>query len=59
MKEIVKIIDETFKPGEVCTMLKISRHTLSHWVKTGKLHPIIIGDQRRYKISEIKQLIKI
>lgn len=42
---------------EVVALLKISRTTLHHWRKDGKIEPKKVGHTVRYKKSDIEKLM--
>lgn len=44
--------------SQVIEMLSTSRASLWRLCKAGKLHPVLIGDSRRYRLSEIEALIE-
>ena len=50
---------ETYPTEEtVRKMLDVSHSTLWRWAKEGYLVPLNIGGKRRYKMSEINQILK-
>lgn len=44
---------------EVTEILKVNKTTLWRWSKSGYLVPIEVGGKRRYKLSDIKNLLKL
>ncbi len=50
---------ETYPSADkVAEMLSVSKPTLWRWEKSGYLVPVRIGGKVRYKMSDIKQLLK-
>lgn len=46
-------------PAEVATLFRVDPKTVTRWAKAGKLTSIrTLGGHRRYKESEVKQLLK-
>jgi len=43
---------------QVCEMLHISRITLYHWDKKAITNPIRLGNLKRYRLTDIEELIK-
>jgi len=49
---------ETYpSPEQVSKMLDIDKSTLWRWNKRGYLKPIELGGKRRYRMSDIKQIL--
>ena len=49
---------ETYpSPDQVAKMLGVDRSTLWRWRKSGYLVPLEIGGKRRYKMSDVKQIL--
>ena len=42
---------------KVCEMLSITRITLYNWDKKGITNPVRLGNLKRYKLSDIEELI--
>ena len=50
---------ETYPSREkVREMLGVSDSTLWRWAKEGYLVPLNVGGKRRYKMSDVKQILK-
>jgi excisionase family DNA binding protein len=46
-------------PAEVATLFRVDPKTVTRWAKAGKLTSIrTLGGHRRYKESEVKELLK-
>jgi excisionase family DNA binding protein len=46
-------------PAEVASLFRVDPKTVTRWAKAGKLTSIrTLGGHRRYKESEVKQLLK-
>lgn len=46
-------------PAEVATLFRVDPKTVTRWAKAGKLTAIkTLGGHRRYKESEVKNLLK-
>ena len=46
-------------PAEVAALFRVDPKTVTRWAKAGKLTSIrTLGGHRRYKESEVKQLLK-
>ena len=46
-------------PAEVASLFRVDPKTVTRWAKAGKLTSIrTLGGHRRYKDSEVKQLLK-
>jgi len=43
---------------EVMEMLRVSEATLWRWQKTGYLVPLNVGGKRRYRMSDVQQILK-
>jgi excisionase family DNA binding protein len=56
------IIDERTEtypsPEQVCKMLNVTRPTLWRWHKKGYLTHIEVGGERRYRMSDVKSILK-
>ena len=47
-------------PAEVATLFRVDPKTVTRWAKAGKLTSIrTLGGHRRYKESEVRQLLKV
>jgi excisionase family DNA binding protein len=46
-------LQKMLKPGDICEMLQVSRHTLDRLVKTGCLKSYRIGRQRRFAVQDV------
>ncbi len=47
-------------PAEVASLFRVDPKTVTKWAKAGKLTSIrTLGGHRRYKESEVKQLLKV
>jgi len=44
---------EYLSPGEVCTLLGVSKPTLWRWEREGKLMPVRIGKVVRYRKTDL------
>ncbi len=44
--------------NQVCKMLAVSRVTLWDWDKKGITDPVRLGNLKRYRLSDIEELIK-
>lgn len=54
------IQEKLLTPAEVAAMFRVDPKTVTRWAKAGKLAPIkTLGGHRRYKESEVKELLKI
>jgi excisionase family DNA binding protein len=54
------IQDKLLTPAEVAAMFRVDPKTVTRWAKAGKLTSIkTLGGHRRYKESEVKELLKI
>ena len=50
---------ETYLSGEkVMEMMEISKSTLWRWKKRGYLVPVRLGNNERYKLSDIKKILE-
>lgn len=57
--EIAKEQSETYlTPDEACKMLGVNRTTLWRWDKVGYFSPSEVGGKRKYKHSEVKNLLE-
>jgi len=50
--------EEYLKPEELARILKVSLVTIWSWDKKGILHPSRIGNQKRYRLSDIENLLR-
>lgn len=51
--------EKLLRPGEVCTLFGVERHTLSRWVKKGLLHRLTLpGGGYRYKAEEVYKFLQ-
>ena len=47
-------------PSEVAALFRVDPKTVTRWAKAGKLTSIrTLGGHRRYKESEVRQLLKV
>jgi excisionase family DNA binding protein len=54
------IQEKLLTPAEVAAMFRVDPKTVTRWAKAGKLTSIkTLGGHRRYKESEVKELLKI
>jgi hypothetical protein len=54
------IQEKLLTPAEVAAMFRVDPKTVTRWAKAGKLASIkTLGGHRRYKESEVKELLKI
>jgi predicted DNA-binding transcriptional regulator AlpA len=51
--------DKLISTKEVCNLLSISRVTVWNWEKKRILHPIRIGNMKRYRLSDIETISNI
>jgi len=52
--------EKLLTPAEVAAMFRVDPKTVTRWAKAGKLASIkTLGGHRRYKESEVKELLKI
>lgn len=51
--------EKYLSPDEVCKLLNVSKPTLWRWEKIEYLIPIRVGKKVRYKLSEVKNTIKL
>lgn len=52
--------EKLLTPAEVATMFRVDPKTVTRWAKAGKLNSIkTLGGHRRYKESEVKDLLKM
>lgn len=52
--------EKLLTPAEVASLFRVDPKTVTRWAKAGKLTSIrTLGGHRRYKESEVKQLLKI
>lgn len=50
---------ELLTPAEVAAMFRVDPKTVTRWAIEGKLHPIrTLGGHRRYRVTEIRELLK-
>lgn len=57
-QQITKANEESYPTvDEVVSMLGVSKTTLWRWAKMKYLNPIEIGGKRRYKMSDVKNLL--
>ena len=50
---------ETYLSSEkVMQMMEISKSTLWRWKKRGYLVPVMLGNNERYKLSDIKKIVE-
>jgi len=50
--------EEYLRPEELSRILKVSLVTIWSWDKKGILHPLRIGNQKRYRKSDIEKFLK-
>jgi excisionase family DNA binding protein len=51
--------EKLLTPAEVASLLRVDPKTVTRWAKAGKLTSIrTLGGHRRYKESEVKNLLK-
>lgn len=51
-------MSELISPKKAAEMLGVSTNTLRNWSENGKITVVkTIGNHRRYKLSEIKQIL--
>ena len=51
--------EKLLTPAEVASLFRVDPKTVSRWAKAGKLTTIkTLGGHRRYKESEVKELLK-
>ncbi len=50
--------DSLLTPGEAAEILRVSRRTLHRWKNKGKIPHVRIGEQIRYKRSELEKLMQ-
>lgn len=54
------IQEKLLTPAEVAAMFRVDPKTVTRWAKAGKLTSIkTLGGHRRYKESEVKELLHI
>lgn len=54
------IQEKLLTPAEVAAMFRVDPKTVTRWAKAGKLASIkTLGGHRRYKESEVKELLQI
>lgn len=54
------IQEKLLTPAEVAAMFRVDPKTVTRWAKAGKLTSIkTLGGHRRYKESEVKDLLQI
>jgi len=54
------IQEKLLTPAEVASMFRVDPKTVTRWAKAGKLTSIkTLGGHRRYKESEVKELLQI
>jgi len=54
------IQEKLLTPAEVAAMFRVDPKTVTRWAKAGKLTSIkTLGGHRRFKESEVKELLKI
>ena len=54
------IQEKLLTPAEVAAMFRVDPKTVTRWAKAGKLTSIkTLGGHRRYKESEVKELLQI
>ena len=52
--------EKLLTPSEVAAMFRVDPKTVTRWAKAGKLTSIkTLGGHRRYKESEVKELLQI
>jgi len=52
--------EKLLTPAEVAAMFRVDPKTVTRWAKAGKLTSIkTLGGHRRYKESEVKELLQI
>lgn len=54
---IAKAGEHLFTAEQTADMLKVSKVTLWRWEKNGYLAPILIGGKKRYRNSDLQQII--
>jgi len=48
-----------YTPAEVASLFRVDPKTVTRWAKQGRLTPIrSLGGHRRYRASEVEQLLK-
>lgn len=48
-----------YTPSEVASLFRVDPKTVTRWAKQGRLTPIrTLGGHRRYRASEVEQLLK-
>lgn len=58
-QQITDANTETYpSPDQVAKILDVDKSTLWRWAKQGYLVPIEVGGKRRYKMSDIKQILE-
>ena len=45
--------------GQTAQILDVNTGTLRHWNKSGYLCPVSTGGQRRYRVSDIKKILRL
>lgn len=59
-QQVTDAAAETYpSAAKVAEILDVNKTTLWRWAKSGYLVPIEIGGKRRYRMSDIKQILKI
>ncbi len=52
--------EKLLTPAEVASLFRVDPKTVTRWAKAGKLTSIkTLGGHRRYKESEVKELLKL
>jgi excisionase family DNA binding protein len=55
----VEDIEALLTPGEVASMLHVSRKTVIRWAQTGKLTSVrTLGGHRRYRLAEVSAILE-
>ena len=55
----IAVQERLLTPAEVASLFRVDPKTVTRWAKAGKLTSIrTLGGHRRYKESEVRQLLK-